>query len=82
MKFVIFSKDDCQWCTKAKILMNDHDVSYIEKKLGIDYTRDELRNLVPDGIPLTVPQIFSEGRRIGGYEHLVDFFEKYKETLI
>jgi glutaredoxin len=62
--------------------MDDHDVPYIEKKLDYDYTRQQLRDLVPDGIPLTVPQIFLEGRRIGGYEHLVEFFEKYKETLI
>jgi glutaredoxin len=82
MKFEIYSKDDCKWCEKAKILMDDHDVPYIEKKLNVDYTRNQLRDLVPDGIPLTVPQIFLEGRRIGGYEHLQEFFHKYKETLI
>jgi glutaredoxin len=48
-------------------------MKYEEKKLGVDFTREELKALLPEHLPLTVPQIFVYNKRIGGYEDLVEY---------
>ena len=73
--YIIYTKDNCNWCVKAKQLMNDVGVKYQELKLGIDYTREELKALLPENLPLTAPQIFIYNKRIGGYEDLADYLE-------
>lgn len=77
MKYTIYSKLNCPWCDKAKKLLDDYNFPYEEKILNIDYTRDELINIIPRDIPLTVPQIFFlEDRYIGGYTELLSYFEQ------
>lgn len=73
--YKIYTKDDCGWCVKAKRLMMDLDLKYEELKLGVDYTKEELRELVPAHLPLTVPQIFVYNKRIGGYEDFAEYVE-------
>ena len=79
MNIVIYSKSNCPWCVKAKELMNKLHLEYSEKILDVDYTRDELRELVNGSVPvsmtppLTVPQIFVNDNRIGGYEDFADW---------
>ena len=75
MDIIIYTKDNCSWCVKAKELMNNLHLSYDEKKLGTDYTRDELREMLGEHLPLTVPQIYVRGKRIGGYEDFADYCE-------
>lgn len=73
--YKIYTKDDCVWCVKAKRLMMDLDLKYEELKLGVDYTKEDLRELVPQHLPLTVPQIFVYNKRIGGYEDFAEYVE-------
>lgn len=75
MDIIIYSKPNCSWCVKTKELMNKLHLSYTEKVLNVDYTREELRELVPENLPLTVPQIFVYNKRIGDYEDFVDYCE-------
>lgn len=77
MEVKIYTKDNCPWCVKAKELMNRIGVKYTEAKLGTDYTREELRDMVPENLPLTVPQIFVYNKRIGGYEDFVEYCENH-----
>lgn len=75
MTITIYTKTDCNWCVKAKELMNQLGVQYTELKLGTDFTKEELRELVPANLPLTVPQCFVYNKRIGGFEDLKDYLE-------
>jgi glutaredoxin len=75
MEIKIYTKDNCPWCVKAKELMNKLHLKYTEHKLGTDFTREELRELVPENLPLTVPQIFVYNKRIGGYEDFAEYCE-------
>lgn len=77
MDIIIYSKPNCNWCVKAKELMNKLGMKYDEKKLDEDYTRDYLRLLVPENLPLTVPQIFVNGNRIGGYEDFAEWCDNH-----
>jgi glutaredoxin len=83
MNIVIYSKPNCSWCVKAKELMNKLNLKYDEKKLDEDYTRDYLRALIygdsPASLnpPLTVPQIFVNNKRVGGYEDFADWCDNH-----
>lgn len=80
MDITIYSKPNCNWCVKAKELMNRLGLQYDEKILEQDYTREELRKLVPENLPLTVPQIFVYNKRVGGYEDFVDYCDNHNLT--
>ena len=80
MNIVIYSKPNCNWCVKAKELMNKLNLQYDEKVLEQDYTREELRELVPENLPLTVPQIFVYNKRVGSYEDFVDYCDNHNLT--
>lgn len=74
-RFTVYTSTNCNWCIKAKRLLQDYNFDYDEKKLNEDYTREELRVVVPEHLPLTVPQVFIGNHRIGGYEDLADYLE-------
>jgi glutaredoxin len=78
MMYTIYTKDNCSWCVKAKELMDHLGIQYTEYKLGVDYTREELREKmgVNESFPLTVPQIFVYSRRIGGFEEFAEYCEE------
>lgn len=77
MKIVIYSKPDCSWCDKAKALLKQYSFDYSEKTLNVDYTKDDLRELVGPDKRLTVPQIILDNKLIGGYEDLLQHFENH-----
>lgn len=77
MEVVIYTKDDCNWCVKAKQLMNQIGMKYTELHLGVDYTREKLRDIVPENLPLTVPQIYINNKRIGGYEDFAEWCDNH-----
>lgn len=77
MNIVIYSKPNCPWCVKAKELMNKLNLNYDEKVLDVDYTRDELKQLMPENLPVTVPQIFVYNKRIGGYEDFAEWCDNH-----
>jgi glutaredoxin len=53
----------------------DCGLQYEELKLGVDYERDDLKALLPESLPLTVPQVFVYNKRVGGYEDLTEYLE-------
>ena len=68
MKAVIWSKDNCQYCVKAKTLLDLKGVQYEERKIGAGWTKEQLLEAVPTA--RTVPQIFLDGALIGGFTEL------------
>lgn len=72
MKYVIYGKDNCPYCNKAKHLLSSNNIQFEYLTMGKDYTREELLELAPDA--KTVPQIWLEMDDqllyIGGYNEL------------
>ena len=68
MKAVVWSKDSCPFCDQAKALLKQKNIEFEEKKIGHGYTREQLLEAVPDA--RTVPQIFLDGKLIGGFTEL------------
>lgn len=69
-KIEIYSLEWCPYCEKAKALIKSKGFSYEEFRLGEEGIKKEMQART-DGAK-TVPQIFIDGRHIGGYDQLVD----------
>jgi glutaredoxin 3 len=67
MDILVYTKDNCPYCTKAKMFLAKKNLSYSEKKVGVDLTSEEYRSKINS----TVPAIFIDGNFIGGYDDLV-----------
>lgn len=73
MTTIIWSKENCPYCIKAKALLDSKGIVYEERRLGASWTKEQLLEAVPTA--RTVPQIFLEGEYVGGYTDLVSKFQ-------
>jgi glutaredoxin 3 len=68
-KVEIYTKMYCGYCHRAKRLLESKGVQFTEYDVTMDAgRRDEMRERKPDA--RTVPQIFVDGRAIGGSDDL------------
>lgn len=74
MKAVIWSKYDCTFCEQAKNLLDLKGYEIEERKIGDGYTKEDLLESVP--MARSVPQIFIEGKLVGGYNELLKYLEE------
>lgn len=77
MTIRMYTKDNCTWCVKAKRLLMDLGLNFDELKLDRDFTKDDLRAMVGPNVPLTVPQVYINDKRVGGYEDLAEYLEDH-----
>jgi len=71
---IIWSKDMCPYCEQAKALLKQKGVEFEERRIGGGYTKEQLLEAVPNA--RTVPQIFLDGKLIGGYTELKAYYDK------
>lgn len=64
----IYTKDNCNQCTKAKMTLTNKGINYNELKLNQDFTREALLEMYPN--VKTFPVIVIDGFNIGGYTEL------------
>lgn len=69
MKAVIWSKYHCPYCEQAKAFLKQKGIEFEERKIGDGYSTEELLEAFPNA--KSVPQIFIDGQRIGGFTDLV-----------
>ena len=69
MKVEIYTKDLCIWCDRAKGLLNAHSIDFNEIDLSENDKRARFYENIGNNVK-TVPQIFIDGQRIGGYQDL------------
>ncbi len=69
MKVEIYTKDFCIWCDRAKGLLNAHSIDFNEIDLSENDKRAKFYENIGNNVK-TVPQIFIDGQRIGGYQDL------------
>ena len=66
MKVVIYSKNNCGYCNRAKIILQKYDPKI--HMLDQDYTREEFFTKFPNA--KTFPQIIINNNHVGGYHDL------------
>jgi glutaredoxin-related protein len=74
MKAIVWSKEQCPYCDQAKALLKSKGIEFEEKKIGSDYTKEQLLEAVPTA--RTVPQIFIDERLIGGFTDLQKYMQE------
>jgi glutaredoxin len=66
---VIYTKENCSFCSRAKQLATDKGIAHSVIKIGVDIPTNEFKDMFPN--THTVPQIHevtsSGNRYIGGY---------------
>ena len=65
----IYSADWCDYCTKAKTLLEDKGMPFEEHDMDDDEVINELAERMPEPSS-KIPQIFIDGDHIGGYDDL------------
>ena len=71
----VFSREGCEFCVRAKGLLNDAGIDFEELVLNQDYNEATIRAISGK---TTVPQVFINGQRIGGSEQLAIYLTQSK----
>ena len=72
----MYSKDDCDYCQLSKQLLKQYNIDYKEKLMNNKSEREKYYMEVNDEIDddddhiFSMPQIYINGERIGGYKEL------------
>lgn len=76
-KVIVYTTDTCPYCFAAKKFLASKKVAFEE----IDVTGDDAmrEKLVQMSGQMTVPQIFADGKSIGGYDDLVEYYRSGKK---
>jgi glutaredoxin len=74
MSVVIWSKDTCPYCDQAKHLLRSKGFEYEERRIGVDFNKEDLLAAIPTA--RTVPQIIINDVLIGGFTELRTHFEE------
>lgn len=70
----VFSKPGCPYCVAAKQLLVKKNIPFVERDITQRDHWDEIKLRVPGF--RTVPQIFLDGRHIGGFDDLALHFRR------
>ena len=73
MKFLVFTKNRCSYCDRAKDLIVQKGHKYESINIEEDNNIDILLEM--NKYARTMPQIFINDKLIGGYVDLVKYFE-------
>lgn len=75
--YQIYSKPNCTYCEQAKKLLSSKNIAYEELILDVGQEKDPAKTYIPvsklkELVPTakTVPQIFQDGKLIGGFNEL------------
>lgn len=84
MLIEVYSKPNCEYCNKAKILLNRFEIPYTVYEIGKDVDRDTVIKRFPS-VPI-VPIIVKDGELMGTYAQLVNWvattdFSKKDESI-
>lgn len=78
MQAILYSKDNCQECDRARMLLNTLNVSHLEYKLSKDF--NEKQFVAEFGIEAQFPQIAIDYKHIGGLKETLQYL-KDKELI-
>ena len=71
-QIILYSKNNCGYCVKAKSLLNNLGLTYTEKKIENFLTKEALYEELGKQVR-SMPQIKINGNLIGGYNQLREY---------
>jgi glutaredoxin len=76
MKFTVYSKDGCPYCTKIQQVLELTNLQHVVYKLNVDFTREEFYSEFGDGS--TFPQIvLNDTQHLGGCSDTVKYLKEH-----
>lgn len=79
MKALIYGKNKCIWCDRAKNLLEENNVEYDYRNIEDEPKyREEMRDKLPTA--MSVPQIFLDGEYVGGFTELNAKSKQWQNT--
>ena len=76
MKFTVYSKDGCPFCTKIQRVLELAELQHVVYKLNRDFTREEFYGKFGNGS--TFPQVTVDEKNIGGCTDTVQYLKEQK----
>lgn len=75
MKFTVYSKEGCPYCTKIQQVLELTNLQHVVYKLNVDFTREEFYSEFGDGS--TFPQIvLNDDQHLGGCSDTVQYLKE------
>jgi len=74
-KFIIITRDNCDWCVKAKDLLTKKGYKYAERNVADPLFGNEYKKKLKDNGLTTVPQVWHNDVYVGGYTQLKEYLE-------
>ena len=74
MKAVFYSKDNCQWCERVKMLFETLKIDYLEYKYQKDFTKDQFYAEFGEGS--TFPQVSINSEHVGGFKDTLQYLQE------
>jgi glutaredoxin len=68
MKAIVWSKNGCPFCDRAKNLLKSKNIEFEERNIEKDWSKEQLIEAVPNA--RTLPQIFLDDQLVGGFTEL------------
>lgn len=74
MKFTVYSKDGCPYCTKVQQVLELAELQHVVYKLNVDFTKEEFYSEFGNGS--TFPQVIVDDKHIGGCTDTVEYLKE------
>ena len=74
MKFTVYSKDGCPYCTKVQQVLELTGLQYVVYKLNTDFTKEGFYAEFGNGS--TFPQVIVDDRVLGGCSDTVQYLKE------
>jgi glutaredoxin len=74
MKFTVYSRDLCPYCTKVKQVLELTECEFVVYNLDEDFTREEFYSEFGQGS--TFPQVVCDGKKLGGSVDTIRFLKE------
>ncbi|AUI86222.1 glutaredoxin [Vibrio azureus] len=81
---VVFGKETCPYCVKAKALLEASGVEYtyydvVKESAALYRMIPSAKAIIGEKTPVTVPQIWLDGQYVGGYDNLSQRIDSNKQ---
>jgi len=70
-QLVIYTRDQCEYCRKLKVILDSFSVNYVQYKLDVDFDRQAFYTEFGQGA--TFPQVVIDGIIMGGCNDTIEY---------
>ena len=76
MNFTVYTKDNCPYCQKLKLVLELTGKDFVSYNLGSDFTKTEFYQKFGKGS--TFPQVICDDKKLGGCSDTINFLKEQR----